>query len=92
MSQGVIKGSWGYMTLRGYLLTVDQHPNKFRDNSYSNKQDLMFLIYHVMSQNHLLKWSCGFMVGSFLCRVSTMSYLTALNIVVVDIKWFRFIT
>ena len=47
----------------GSILVESHHPNKFGDNGYCDKWDLIFLICHVTSHNHLFKWSSDFMVG-----------------------------
>ena len=46
------------------ILAASHHPDKLGDNRYCDKSDLMFLICHVTSHNHLFKRSCDFMIGS----------------------------
>ena len=40
------------------------HPDKFCDRRHCDSRNIMFLIYHVTSGEHMLKGLCGFMGGS----------------------------
>ena len=44
--------------------TLTPWHDKFDDNRYCYKLDLMFLICQFASHNDFFKWSCNFMVGS----------------------------
>ena len=45
----------------------------------------MVLFCHIISQNHVIQGSCGFMDGSHPWEVSTMPSLVAIGILVVEI-------
>lgn len=77
------------MWLEGWeSLTVSHHPEKFGNNNYFDKWDLVFLIYHITSHNHLLKWSCYFMP---LILITVILDMMASDIVVVEMKHFWFV-
>ena len=58
------------MTLE--LFTVRNYPDKFGDIRYCDKGDLMCLFCPVTSNNNLLKWSCGFTIGSLSPQITTL--------------------
>lgn len=37
------------------------HPTNIGDHGHSGSGDIMFLVYHVISQEHVIKGSCDFM-------------------------------
>ena len=37
------------------------HPTNFGDHGHSGSGNIMFLAYHVISQEHVIKGSCDFM-------------------------------
>ena len=53
------------MQLYGWdLQVVSHHPNKFGDHRHCGNGDLMFLICHMTSRDHMLKGLYGFIGGS----------------------------
>ena len=47
------------------LLAVSHHSDRFADNRYCDKSDLMFLTYHVVLRDHMFKGVCNFVGDSF---------------------------
>ena len=46
------------------LIKVGYHPAKFSCHRHSDMGDIMALVYHVTSQDHVIKGSCDFMSRS----------------------------
>ena len=92
-----IRGNQNHMT-SWELLRVSHHLDKFSDNGYFDKWNLMFLICHVTSHNDLFKWSCDFMIlqdnvtkGSSNIMVRNSSRLVTIlpSFVAIDTNGFR---
>ena len=73
------------MTLWVAAIKVRYHPAKFGGDSLSGSGLIMILICHLISQDHVIKGSCGFMGGSPLWYVTTLLSLVAIGIVEVEI-------
>lgn len=46
------------------FLAVSHQPDKFDGNGYYDKLDLILLIFHVMSKDHVFKGLCNVISGS----------------------------
>ena len=70
---------------RQELLAIRHPPDKFCDHKYYDNEDLMFLICHVTSSEHMFKVLYEFTGGSPLPWVTTWPCLVAIGIVQVEI-------
>ena len=64
---------------------VSHHPVNFEGNRNCFGEDIMVLLCHVILQDHLVKMLSGFMSGNLSQLVTTLQYLIAMAIVVVEI-------
>ena len=62
------------------------HPDKFGSQRHCVSGDVIFLIYHIVLQDHLIKGSSDFMARSLLKEVITMPSLVAVDIAVVSMS------
>ena len=93
MSRDLAKPSyWKILWLYEWeLLIVCHHPDKFGSQRHCVSGDVIFLIYHIILQDHLIKGSSDFMARSLLKKVITMPSLEAIDIAVVSIWLFQFV-
>ena len=64
---------------------VSQHPAKFGSKRQCISGDVMVLVCHMTSQDHVIKESCDFMGESPLRSVTNLSILVAISTVVVEV-------
>ena len=62
-----------------------QHPDNFGSHMDCASRDTVFLIYHVILQDHVIKGSSDFMARSLLRELITLPNLVAIDIVAVAI-------
>ena len=64
---------------------VSHHLAVFGDHWSSANGNIKYLMFHVISQNHLIEGSCKFINETSLLYVITMPSLVAIGIVVIEI-------
>ena len=52
------------MVLVRHAIKLSHHPAKFGGHSHCGSGDIMVLVCHVIPQDHVMKGSCDFIVGS----------------------------
>ena len=62
-----------------------QYPDNFGSRRHCASRDTIFLIYHVILQDHVIKGSSDFMAMSHLTELITLPSLVAIDIVAVAI-------
>ena len=73
---------WVYRQER---IKVSCHPVKFSDCSHSNSDDVLVLVCHVISQDHVIKGSCDFMERSSWSELTIPPSLLAIDALIVEI-------
>ena len=74
------------MWLLGWkLLNVSQHLAQFGVHGSSAGGDIMHLVCHVTSHDHLIKGSCRFIGGSSLQYVTTVVSVVIISLVTLEI-------
>ena len=61
------------------------HPEKFNSQRHCVSGDIIFLIYQVILQDHIIKGSSDFMARSLLRELIRLPSLVAIDIVVLNI-------
>lgn len=61
------------------------HPEKFNSQRHCVSGDIIFLIYQVILQDHIIKGSSDFMARSLLRELIRLPSLVAIDIVVLKI-------
>ena len=92
-------GSCGHM-LKGLCefiyewkpFTVSHHLPMFGGHWSSGTGDIKYWICHITLQNHVIEGSCNFMIRSSSWHITTLPTLVTIDIVVVEIKCFSFVT
>ena len=64
---------------------VSDHPDKFDDQRHHGSGDIMFLVSHLISQDHAIQGSCDFILGSPSLLVTNLPNLVAMDNMVVEI-------
>ena len=67
------------------LPALCHHPDKSCDHGHYDSGDIVFLICHVTSREHMFKGLCEFVGGSPLWCVTTLSCLVAIGLVQLEI-------
>ena len=66
-------------------LKICHHPAKFDGHRTCGSGDIVVLVYHMISQDQVIKGSCDFMGGSRSWYVTILSRFVAVGFVVVEI-------
>ena len=84
----LIERSWKFY--RWDLLTIHYHPDGFGNHRNCDSGDIMFLICHLTSRNHMFKGLCEFMGWSSSQLVTTLPCFVAISLLQVEKKYFMF--
>ena len=66
-------------------MKVSYHLAKFGGHSHSGNGDILFLVSHLISQDHAIQGSCDFILGSPSLLVTNLPNLVAMDNMVVEI-------
>ena len=66
-------------------MKVSYHPSKFGGHSHSCGRNIMLLVYHVISQDHVMKRLYHFICESSFELVTTLPILVAKDTVIVEV-------
>ena len=65
---------------------VSQHPPKLGGHTHCGCEDIMVLVGHVISQDHVIKGTCDFTGRRLSRQVTILSSLETIGIVVTEIQ------
>ena len=85
--------SQGVMWVHGYLPgTISHHPAKFGGYMSCRRGDIMFLIWHMTSCDHVIKESHNLILGFVSPHINTLQRLLTIHLLEKEIFCFYFVT